>query len=182
MEALQQVKSAIKPGTVVVSLAPKLTLSKLSAILDRHARIVRMIPNAPSIVNRGYNPVAFSRAIGKDERAALLDLFKVLGECPEVPEKNLEAYAILTAMGPTYLWFQWQALMDLGQSFGLREEALREGIGKMIEGAMQIMFASSLNPGEVMDLVPVKPLAEDEDAIRDMYTNRLTALFNKLKG
>jgi pyrroline-5-carboxylate reductase len=182
MEALQQVKSVIKPGTVVVSLAPKLTLSKLSAILDRHARIVRMIPNAPSIVNRGYNPVVFSRAIPTAEKTAMMGLFELLGECPEVPEKNLEAYAILTAMGPTYLWFQWQALMDLGRSFGLREEALREGIGKMIEGAMLTMFASGLKPGDVMDLVPVKPLAEDEDAIRDMYTNRLSALFNKLKG
>ncbi len=182
MEALQQVKSAIRPGTVVVSLAPKLTLSKLSAILDRHARIVRMIPNAPSIVNRGYNPVVFSRAIPTAEKTAIIELFEILGESPEVPEKNLEAYAILTAMGPTYLWFQWQALMDLGRSFGLREEALREGMGKMIEGATQTMFASGLKPGEVMDLVPVKPLAEDEEAIRDMYTNRLTALFSKLKG
>ena len=182
MDALQQVKSAIKPETVVVSLAPKLTLSKLSAILDRHARILRMIPNAPSIVNRGYNPVAFSRAIGKDEKAALLDLFKVLGECPEVPEKNLEVYAIITAMGPTYMWFQWQALVDLGRSFGLHEEVLRESMGKMLEGTIHTMFASGLNSGEVMDLVPVKPLAEDEEAIRDMYTNRLTALFNRLKG
>jgi pyrroline-5-carboxylate reductase len=182
IDALQQVKAAIKPGTVVVSLAPKLTLSNLSTILDRHSRIVRMIPNAPSIVNRGYNPVAFTKAIGKDERAAFIDLFKVLGECPEVPEKNLEAYAILTAMGPTYMWFQWQALIDLGRSFDLSEEALRESMEKMIEGAMQTMLASGLNPGEVMDLVPVKPLAEDEDAIRDMYTNRLTALYAKLKG
>ncbi len=112
----------------------------------------------------------------------MIKLFEILGECPEVPEKHLEAYAILTAMGPTYMWFQWQALADLGRSFGLSEEALREGMEKMLEGAMHAMFASSLNPGEVMDLVPVKPLAEDEEAIRDMYTNRLTGLFNKLKG
>jgi pyrroline-5-carboxylate reductase len=72
--------------------------------------------------------------------------------------------------------------MDLGQSFGLREEDLRESMGKMLEGAIHTMFASGLKPGEVMDLVPVKPLAEDEEAIRDMYTNRLTAWFNKLKG
>jgi pyrroline-5-carboxylate reductase len=182
MDALQQVKSVIKPGTVVVSLAPKLTLSKLSAILDRHARIVRMIPNAPSIVNRGYNPVVFSRAIPTAEKTAMIELFEILGECPEVPEKNLEAYAILTAMGPTYMWFQWQALIDIGRSFGLHEEVLRESMGKMLEGTIHTMFASGLNSGEVMDLVPVKPLAEDEEAIRDMYTNRLTALFNRLKG
>jgi pyrroline-5-carboxylate reductase len=182
MDALQQIKSDIKPGAVVVSLAPKLTLSKLSAILDRHARIVRMIPNAPSIVNRGYNPVAFSRAIHKDERAALLDLFNALGECPEVPEKNLEAYAMLTAMGPTYMWFQWQALMDLGRSFGLTDKAARDAVLNMVRGAVQTMFDSGLSPKEVMDLVPVKPLADDEDTIRDIYETKLTALYNKLES
>jgi pyrroline-5-carboxylate reductase len=181
-DALQKVKSALRPKTVVVSLAPKLTLSKISAILDRHARIVRMIPNAPSMVNTGYNPVAFSRAIPGEEKAALAGLFNAFGECPEVPEKNLEAYAIIAAMGPTYLWFQWQALCELGKTFGLADKAVREAVAGMTAGALQTMFNSGLSPEEVMDLVPVKPLAEDEGAIRDMYTNRLTALFNKLKG
>jgi pyrroline-5-carboxylate reductase len=72
--------------------------------------------------------------------------------------------------------------MDIGRSFGLSEEALTEGMGKMLEGAIHTMFASKLKPKEVMDLVPVKPLAEDEGAIRAMYTNRLTEVFNKLKG
>jgi pyrroline-5-carboxylate reductase len=182
VDALQKVKSVIRPNTFVVSLAPKLTLSKLSAVLDRHARIVRMIPNAPTIINAGYNPVAYSRAIPKDEKAALAGLFNALGECPEVPEKNLEAYAVIAAMGPTYLWFQLQALCELGRTFGLADKAFKDAVAKMAAGAVNTMFNSGLSSKEVMDLVPVKPLAEDEEAIRAMYANRLTAMFNKLKG
>jgi len=182
MDALKEVKSLIKPDSVVVSLAPKLTLTRLSAILDRHARIVRMIPNAPSIVNRGYNPVAFSRGTPVDEKTALLRLFETLGECPEVPEENLEAYAIIAAMGPTYFWFQWHILSEIGQSFGLTESAVKEAVAKMAGGAVDTMFASPLKPEEVMDLVPVKPLAEDEETIRNIYKTRLSALFNKLKS
>jgi pyrroline-5-carboxylate reductase len=182
MGALGQVKSLIKPDSVVVSLAPKINLTRLSATLDRHARIVRMIPNAPSIVNRGYNPLAFSRGIPADEKAAIIKLFEILGECPEVPEKDLEAYAIIAAMGPTYFWFQWQTLVELGKSFGLTEASLRVGIAKMASGAIDTLFGSSLSPEEVMDLVPVRPLADDEEAIRNMYRTRLSALFERLKG
>lgn len=182
IDALQAVKSLIKPGSVVVSLAPKINLSRLSASLDRHARIVRMIPNAPSIVNRGYNPLAFSRGIPADEKAAIIQLFEILGECPEVPEKDLEAYAIITAMGPTYFWFQWQTLLEIGKSFDLTEASVREAIAKMASGAIDTLFASSLTPGEVMDLVPVKPLADDEETIRNIYSTRLSALFDKLKS
>lgn len=182
VDALQQIKSVIKPDAVVVSLAPKITLTRLSAILDRHARIVRMIPNAPSIVNKGYNPAAFSRGILSKEKTALIKLFEVLGECPEVPEENLEAYAIISAMGPTYFWFQWNILSQIGQSFGLTDTAVKEALSRMISGAADAMFDSSMKPDEVMDLVPVKPLADEEEAIRTMYRTRLTTLFDKLKS
>lgn len=181
-EALAAIKSSLRPEAVVISLAPKLTIEKLSLILGGHDRIVRMIPNAPSIVRKGYNPVVFSKGISADEKNSLSDLFGVLGECPEVPEQNLEAYAVIAAMGPTYFWFQWQALSELAKSFGLTEEASREALAGMLKGAADALLASSLTPAEVMDLIPVKPLAEDEEMIRNIYHTRLSALYGKLKS
>jgi pyrroline-5-carboxylate reductase len=181
-EALGKIKSSFGPHAVVVSLAPKLTISMLSNTLGGHENIVRMIPNAPTIINKGYNPVVFSKGISSEEKSALMSLFGELGDCPEVPEENLEAYAIIAAMGPTYFWFQWQTLGELARSFGLTDEDSREALSKMIKGAADTMFSSSLTPVEVMDLVPVKPLSEDEETIRSIYTARLSALYSKLKG
>ncbi len=62
MAGLEGIKGHLKKDAVVVSLAPKLSIAQLSAGLGGFDRIVRMIPNAPSVVNRGYNPVAFSPA------------------------------------------------------------------------------------------------------------------------
>jgi len=180
-QALGDVKSSIRPDAVVVSLAPKISIALLSNILGGHGKVVRMIPNAPSFINRGYNPVAFPRDMGAEEKADIIELFSTLGVCPEVPEQNLEAYAIIAAMGPTYFWFQWQTLAELAASFGLQETDARECIAKMVTGALDTMFASSLTPSEVMDLVPVKPLASDEEAIKDVYRSRLNSLFAKLK-
>ncbi len=181
-DALGEVKSTIRPEAVVVSLAPKITTSMLSNILGGHAAIARMIPNAPTIVNKGYNPVAFSKGISLAEKETMMSLFSVLGDCPEVPEDNLEAFAIIAAMGPTYFWFQWMVLSDLAQSFGLSEEAFRDAFPKMVKGAVDTMFSSSMTPVEVLDLIPVKPLAEDEETIRSIYTTRLSSLYAKLKG
>ena len=77
-------------------------------------RLVRMIPTAASYVNRGYNPVWMSAHINKTEKEQLLNFFKIFGSSPEVDEKKLEAYAILVAMGPTYLWSQIHELYELG--------------------------------------------------------------------
>ncbi len=179
---LGEIKSALKPGAVLVSLAPRFTIKALSEGLGGFNRIVRMIPNAPSIVGEGYNPVAFGPGISKKEKEDLSKLFKKLGDCPEVDEEKLEAYAIITAMGPTYLWFQLYELLELGRSFGLTDKQAWKGVKKMLKGALETIDESGLSPDEVMDLIPVKPLGEDEAAIRDAYRTKLTGLYQKLKA
>ena len=181
-DTLASLTGVIKPNAMVISLAPKMSIATLSQILGGFQRIVRMNPNAPSIVNQGFNPIAVSAAISSAEKAELIEFLSALGQCPEVPEDHIEAYAIITAMGPTYLWFQLYELLELGQSFGLSESELAAGLSAMINGAAATMFKSGLTPAQVMDLVPVKPLGEHEDTIKEIYHSKLTGLYQKLKN
>ncbi len=179
---LEEIKPHLHSRSVLVSLAPKASIVGLSKGLGGFGRIVRMIPNAPSAINKGYNPIAFSGAFEKEERKDLMDFFKVLGDCPEVAEDKLESYAILTAMGPTYFWFQLNELQKLGESFGLTPKETEKGLSKMMKGTLKTLFESGMSFEEVMDLVPLKPLGEEEEKIRAIYRNRLGGLYQKLKG
>ena len=175
------IKGSLKPGALVVSLAPKFTLTKLGELLGGFARLARMIPNAPSVVNFGFNPVAFAPALTMADKGEVIALLSPLGECPEVAEEKLEAYAVLTAMGPTYLWFQLQALREVAAGFGLSDAEITPALKRMVCGAARTLLESGLDPGEVMDLIPVKPLAEMEPQVAEMYRTRLPALFQKIK-
>jgi pyrroline-5-carboxylate reductase len=181
-EILQEIKSVVNPSALVISLAPKVSIAKLSEGLGGLKNIARINPNAPSIVNAGYNPVAFSSTISEDRRKTVLELFGMLGDCPEVSEELLEAYAITTAMGPTYFWFQLYELQELAKSFCISDNILKDAIPKMLNGAAKTMYDSGLTPTEVMDLVPVKPLGEEEAVIKGFYQNRLNSLYKKLKS
>jgi len=179
---LGEVKSKLRRDAIVVSLAPKISISQISGGLDGFSRIIRMIPNAPAVVNEGFNPLAFSAIFSRDEKKKLRTWFKVLGDCPEVAEGKLEAYAIFTAMGPTYFWFQLYELEELGKTFGMTPKEVKESLAKMLKGTIKTMTDSGLTPMEVMDLIPVKPLGEEEANIRNMYRTKLQGLYNKLKG
>jgi pyrroline-5-carboxylate reductase len=181
-EALPGIAGAVRPDAVVVSLAPVLTLEKLAALLAGFDRLARVIPNAPSIVGAGYNPVAFSEELPADERAEVETLLDGLGAHPVVPEKTLEAYAILAAMGPTYFWFQWQALRELAGSFGLGATEVDAALRAMLEGAARTFFDPARTYEEVSDLIPVKPLADTEAQIREAYHKTLGGLYRKLSG
>jgi len=180
-DATAAIKGVLKPNALVVSLAPKFTFAKLSGLLGGFARLARVIPNAPSIVNFGFNPVAFAPVLSAADKTEITNLLAPLGECPEVAEVKLEAYAVLTAMGPTLLWFQLQALREVVVGFGLSEAEVAPAMKRMVCGAARTLLESGLTPAEVIDLIPVKPLAEMEPQVAEMYRTRLPAIYQKIK-
>ena len=180
-EVAAGIKGSVKPGALVVSLAPKFTFAKLTELLGGFARLARVIPNAPSVVNFGFDPVAFAPGLSAADKTEITNLLAPLGECPEVAEDKLEAYAVLTAMGPTFLWFQLQALREAVASFGLSETEIAPALKRMVCGAARTLLESGLTPAEVMDLIPVKPLGEMEPQVSEMYRTRLPAVYQKIK-
>jgi pyrroline-5-carboxylate reductase len=180
--SLSEIKDCLKPGAILISLAPKLPISKLKDGLGGFDRIARLIPNAASIIGEGFNPIVFSEELNQREKEEIKPFLDSLGKCPQVAENKLEAYAIVTAMGPTYFWFQWQELCDLAESFGLAHAEAKTGVLEMVVGSANALIISGMTPEEVMDLIPIKPLGEEEPIIRAMYKSKLGTLYEKLKN
>ena len=179
---LPAIATRLRTDAVVVSLAPVLTLARLSEMLGGFARLARVLPNAPSIVRAGFNPVAFADDLPADARAEIETLLDQLGAHPVVPEETLEAYAILAAMGPTYFWFQWQGLREIAAGLGLSKGDADRALRAMLDGSVRTFFDSGKSVAQVLDLVPVKPLAEAEPLILQAYRDALPRLHAKLKG
>lgn len=181
MEALlARIAPVLRPDAVVVSLAPRVRLPALQAQLGGFTRIARMNPNAPSVVGQGFNPVAYGDGLPHEARASLQALMAPLGESPEVDDALIETCAVISAMGPTYFWFQFDEVRQLAQSFGMSAQQANAAVRSMLHGAVDTLFDGSLPPERVMDLVPVKPLAPDEEAIKGMLRERLGAIHAKL--
>lgn len=180
MEILDKITDAISTDSLVISLAPKITIGKIAAKL-KTAKIVRMIPNATSYINDGYNPVTFAAGFATNEKSTILEMLKLLGNTFEVAEPKLEAYAILSAMLPTYFWFQWNELTKIGTQMGLSEKESEASVQQTLMAAIKLMFNSELSPEQVINLIPVKPIGEHQDQITEIYQTKLMGLFEKIK-
>ena len=100
METLEQIKESVSEKTQVISLAPKISIEKIASKLGTK-NIARMIPNATSYINKGYNPICFSTEYSSSKKQSLFEMLTMLGKTFAVNESKLEAYAIVSAMLPT---------------------------------------------------------------------------------
>lgn len=181
MDTLELVKNDVKADAVVISLAPKINLPKLAIKFAHVKNLARLIPNATSYINEGYNPLTFASGFDTSKKQDIMELLNTLGTTFEVSEEKLESYAIMSAMLPTYFWFQWRELAGIGVQTGLSEEESKKSIYETIIASIDLMYKSGLSATEVIDLIPVKPIGEHEPQIAEIYKSKLIGLFEKIK-
>ena len=181
METLSNMKGSIGPESVILSLAPKFSVGRIAEVLSTD-KVIRMIPNATSFINRGFNPLYFSDSFSREEKSEFMKLFRQLGDTFEVDEYKLEGYALVSAMLPTYFWFQWEKLEDIGVKTGLSPEEASKAVSKTMEFANDLFYRSDLSHEQVLDLIPVKPISEHEVDIKNIYETKLLGLFEKIRS
>jgi pyrroline-5-carboxylate reductase len=180
MESLGKIAETVTSDALVISLAPKITIEKISSKL-KTTNIARLIPNATSYINEGFNPITFGGNFDPKDKSEALMLLQLLGKTFEVEESKLEAYAILSAMLPTYFWFQWEELTNFGEPMGLTAKETSESIKQTMLASINLYFESGLSSKQVIDLIPVKPIGEHQQQIADIYQSKLMGLFEKIK-
>jgi pyrroline-5-carboxylate reductase len=181
IETLGKIKDIVHDESVVISLAPKIALDKMAQVIPA-SKLIRMIPNATSYINKGYNPVTFHDSFTEKEKETLLDIFDVLGKTLEVDESKLEGYAIVSAMLPTYFWFQWKKMEEIAIQTGLSENEAGKTIRATLKRAIDTYYKSGLSAKEVMDLIPVKPIGQNEQEIETILETNLLGLYQKIKS
>lgn len=180
LQVLDEIRNHISEQTILVSLAPKITIEQISKLVSTQ-QIVRILPNATSIINHAYNPVSFKTTMSEIQKWYILEMLNLLGHAFETNEEKLEGYAVISSMLPTYFWFQWHEVETIGTQFGLSLAECRESIYETMNAALNTMYRSAMKPEEVMDLIPTKPIGEKEEEIKAIYQEKLNKLYLKIK-
>jgi len=180
METLDKIAGIVPEEALVVSLAPKISIEKMASKLKTKA-IARMIPNATSYINEGFNPITYGNQMSEADKLQVNLLLNTLGYTFETDEAKLEAYAVTSAMLPTYFWFQFQEMEKIAQQTGLTPEEASFSVKTTLHNALTLYFDSGLTPAEVIDLIPVKPIGDNQEQIIEIYQTKLMGLFQKIK-
>ena len=68
-----------------------------------------------------------------------------------------------------------------GKQIGLSETEARETVEQTLLSSIATAFESGLSSSEVFDLIPVKPIGENEGQIKEIFQTKLLGLYGKIK-
>lgn len=109
-----------------ISVAMGVTTAAIEKVLPTEARVIRVMPNTPALVQHGAAALSRGTRATADDAKLTTQLFQAVGTCDEVPEYQMDAVTALSGSGPAYIYMMIESLADGGVRCGLpRDLALR---------------------------------------------------------
>jgi pyrroline-5-carboxylate reductase len=150
---LDDVKDALAPGCLVVSIAAGVTIRAIETGLREKTPVVRVMPNTPVQVGAGAAAVAGGRHATAEHVEQVLRIFNAAGRAVAVPEKLLDAVTGLSGSGPAYICLIIEALADGGVKEGLPRDVALTLATQTVLGTAKLLQETGLHPAEWKDMV-----------------------------
>jgi len=162
LPVLDEVRAALRPGAWIVSLAAVIQTGWMQERLGPAAKIVRVIPNTPSLVGAGMNPHCLGRSVPAGDLPFVDALLAVFGHTIRLDESLMEAATALTAVGPTYFYPVLEALRDAAVQAGLPRPAAERAAAATAAGAARLIAETGRAPEDLKQMIGTRTLAEPE--------------------
>jgi pyrroline-5-carboxylate reductase len=149
-----------------ISIAAGITLERITATLGPHARVIRVMPNAPAMVGQGMAALVRSAGATKADEVFALRIFQAVGDAIAVTDESLlDAVTALSGSGPAYVYLFVKAMADAAVTEGLPAKLAVRMALKTIRGAEENMRQSTMDAAELIRVV-ASPGGTTEAALR----------------
>lgn len=173
---LDQVSPALRPGTVVVSLAAGLTTALLQAHLPQGQPVVRVMPNTAAMVGQGMAAISAGAHASASDVVRAVAVLGAVGSTVVVPEKLQDAVTAVSGSGPAYFFLVVEAMIDAGVTLGLPRPVARQLAVQTLVGAGRLLQESGEHPVVLRENV-TSPGGTTAAAVRQLEAHGLRAAF-----
>jgi len=159
----QDMKTALKSvageigGKLVISIAAGVRVDALSRWLGGHRKLVRCMPNTPSLIGAGIAALYALPEVNPGERQKAESILRAVGEVVWVDEERLlDPVTALSASGPAYVFWFIEQLAASGEKLGLERQTSLKLAMQMVLGSAKLAAQSADPPGELRRQVTSK--------------------------
>jgi len=175
-DLLGEIATALRPGTVVVSVAAGITIATFAQILGEDVPVLRAMPNTPALVGKGVTGLAAGPAASAEQTATVRALFATVGQVIEVDEDQIDALSTISGSGPAYVYLLIEEFTKAAVAKGFSTEKARTMAEQTFVGATALLEASTEDPAELRRQV-TSPKGTTERAVAVLQEARLDEMF-----
>nr|WP_256521656.1 pyrroline-5-carboxylate reductase [Halobacillus sp. A5] len=150
---IQEIKSAVTEDTIIVTVAAGITLEKVKSSFDFNVKVIRSMPNTPSLVGAGMSVLCPNDFVTEEELSSVKELFESFGESEVIGEHLMDAVTAVSGSSPAYVYMFIEAMADAAVQQGIPRDKAYKLAAQSVQGAAKMVLETGRHPGELKDIV-----------------------------
>jgi len=144
--AMKLLAQWILPEQLVISVMAGVSLETMQNAL-RQTKLVRVMPNIPTLISEGMSIFFASSDVEKQEREWIETLFSACGKCLEAKDEDaIDAATAISGSGPGYLFYFAEQMTASAITLGFSEKDAQLLVQNTIRGATLLWETQQIPP------------------------------------
>lgn len=145
-EIMPQVAQKYSSDKILVSMAAGVTIESISGFVGKEAKIVRVMPNTPAMVNEAMTSVSRNKNVDDKQFASVFDIFQSIGKAEEVEEQLIHCVIGVSGSSPAYTYMYIDALAEAAVKNGMNKEQATIFAAQSVLGAAKMVLETGVDP------------------------------------
>lgn len=188
-KVIEEIKNDVKEDVVIIMIAAGISIQTVTATFGRAVKVVRTMPNTPSLVGEGMTAFAINELITEEDLANVEEILNAFGKTELLKEGLMDAVPAISGSSPAYVYMFIEALADGGVRDGIPRKQAYKMAAQAVLGAAKMVLETEEHPGSLKDNVctpggsTIRAVAAlEESNFRASILNAMKACTRKSKG
>ena len=190
-DVAEEIKVALEKrddAPVIISMLAGVSINTLAEKISNSAKIIRIMPNTPVMVEEGVILMSANENVTEDEKEEFKNIMAKSGTIDEIAEKLIDAGTAVSGCGPAFCYMFLDALADGGVDLGIPKDKALLYAAKTLLGSAKMVLETGESPSVLKDRVTspggstiegVRAL--EEGAFRGTAINAVVKAYEKTK-
>jgi pyrroline-5-carboxylate reductase len=176
---LQCCNNHVRTETIIISLIAGVSIQQLKSHLNGTVTVIRTIPNTLTDTGFGYSGVAVDHDDSDIVRQRdVIRFFHGFGKMEVVSENLLNTFTGVGVVGPNYIYYFYEALVDAGVLAGLSRNTAKTLALENLKGSAAMLELSGKHPRELLD-INNSPAGVGIHALYELNNSNFTAALQR---
>ncbi len=161
----------VRPDQILISIMAGIGSEKISQMIGKPARIVRVMPNTPMLIGLGMSGIALGHGAQAGDDALAMQLFSAGGRAISVTEEQIDVITAVSGSGPAYVFYLAEAMQEAATKLGMPDHAELLASQTLL-GAATLLAQSEDSAAELRRKV-TSPKGTTQAAIEHMESHQI---------
>lgn len=152
-DVLTEIEDKIDASKLLVTIAAGISTSRVEEILEKSARVVKVMPNTPALLGEGMSAVCKGEHASQEDFETVKAIFSKVGKVVEAKEEDIDAITGVSGSGPAFYYYIINEIAKAGEKLGLDYKTALQLSAQTALGSAKMILETGMAPDDLITSV-----------------------------